>query len=69
MYPTIALIQVVMLIFILIFYTDMDPKSSEGVSSAVKYNQFSGYMVLAMFAHVASMVWERYIVIYTLKSK
>ncbi|KAL4461027.1 hypothetical protein ABPG74_016499 [Tetrahymena malaccensis] len=60
-YPWIALVQVIILLFIFIFYTRMDANNTQGINEQLKYNQFSGEMVICLFIQVAFMVFERYL--------
>ncbi|KAL4474993.1 hypothetical protein ABPG74_001689 [Tetrahymena malaccensis] len=64
LYPSIALIQVFLLIYIFLFYNDMQ-NGQQDLSSSLKYNQFSGSMVIFMIIQIVFMVWERYITLYT----
>ncbi|KAL4512199.1 hypothetical protein ABPG72_005201 [Tetrahymena utriculariae] len=64
LYPWIALIQVFLLIYIFLFYNEMQ-NGQQDLSSSLKYNQFSGSMVIFMIIQIIFMVWERYITLYT----
>ncbi|EAR86334.2 transmembrane protein, putative (macronuclear) [Tetrahymena thermophila SB210] len=64
LYPSIALIQVILLIYIFLFYNEMQ-NGQQDLSSSLKYNQFSGSMVIFMIIQIVFMVWERYITLYT----
>ncbi|KAL4506950.1 hypothetical protein ABPG72_001371 [Tetrahymena utriculariae] len=68
-YPWIALIQVIILLFIFIFYTRMDANNTQGINEQLKYNQFSGEMVICLFIQVAFMVFERYLALRRVSEK
>ncbi|EAS01458.2 transmembrane protein, putative (macronuclear) [Tetrahymena thermophila SB210] len=68
-YPWIALVQVIILLFIFIFYTRMDANNTQGINEQLKYNQFSGEMVICLFIQVAFMVFERYLALRRVSEK
>lgn len=48
MYALIATFQFLICLFLIFFYTKMDADVTN-ISDVMTYNQFSGYMVIALF--------------------
>ena len=65
LYPAIAIIQIFLTVYLIFFYTLMVQSSETSLQDTIKYFQFSGSMVLAVLAHVASIVIERRITLMT----
>lgn len=58
-YLTILMIQFIILVFLLCFYTKMDGEYRE-ISSAFAASTFSGYMVIAVACHIIIMMLDKY---------
>jgi len=63
-YPVIAIVQLIIAVYILAFYSSMENGNlSQSITSSFRFNEFSGPMVLALFAHIGIVLLDRRIVL------
>jgi len=60
LYATIATFQFIICLFIIFFFTKMDADVTN-VTESLTYNQFSGYMVIALFLQILIMILDRFL--------
>ncbi|CAD8086378.1 unnamed protein product [Paramecium primaurelia] len=67
-YPFMAGIQIILAIYIFLFYDQMKSMDSPSISELLKYSQFSGHMVVALLFQILCILIDRYILQYKPKS-
>ena len=66
-YKYYTFLQIIILIYIIFFYTKMERDSIIYNASAFKLKQFSGNMVIFAFIHVFILVFERFLYLYNIR--
>ena len=60
-YPVTAIVQLIVIVYLILLYTQMDPNYSNNTVEDPENFIFSGIMVLFVFAQIAIMVFDRYL--------
>jgi len=60
-YAVTAIIQLIIIVFLIFFYTQMDPNYANNTSQELDNFIFSGTMVLFVFFQIIVMVIDRYL--------
>jgi len=63
-YPFVAMVQSILAVYIMIFYTAIESGSlTESITTSLRYNEFSGAMVVMLFLQIGFILVDRGIVL------